>query len=1232
MSVSVNNRTASNIRVARVTIPPRRLLSLDGGGVKGMAILLILKRLFRTIQRDENLPEIPRPCNYFDLIGGTSTGGAPTLLFIPLSRIKELTQSRLIAILLGRLRMSIDECIMVFRHVSEIVFKENPSTLSRAIGGVLGRPYFDASKLEEAIKDVLSTQGLREDAKFCEEKEDSNCKVFVCATRAQTVHPVLLRSYITWQATEENYDCFIWEVAKATSAAPLFFEPTKLRASRAVFVDGALHLNNPISEVINEAKSLWPGTDFKSIVSIGTGWIDPKGLELSQLKIHNVVKTCVDLAINSHKEAQKFARDNRGKELSQAGVYFRFDVDRGIDTVALDQWQKLDDVDAFTEAYLTRSGSELERCAYSLSAGKAVSDADHVADGEDLRGAGLLSTLPKYSDTSNSNFIFSGRETELSEIKTILDSSPPSRQTVCLHGLGGIGKSQIAFEYARRSSTSQSVFWIRANNLDNIESGYLAIAKELVPQFNAVHKMQIFETVRDQLAKKDTGPWLLVLDDADDLDLLVGNQRKTDFEQFKFINYIPFVAHGQVLVTTRQSRLIGMEDMVPAQNGIRVKEMTVEDGLALLKRCMPSELLSKASRAEGQKFLETLGGLPLAIVQATSYMREEQLPMEGFISLYQDIELHSELFKKTASSVDKQQKTILITWEISYQKIAGGLHTGSKSHPAILLDLLGFLDAQSLPSLRKLSEGQVFFRDSNGSTPIDGLEDLFEQQQSPAGLLKAVYDSNLKKRPNHELQLAIGPLCNFSLVTSRACWVHPVVHSWIYRRLSIEERHKYVSWLIEELLKKIAMADEGVQENWDDFMLDRTIRKLVVDELTPFRHALVVIRHAFSDAMRKFIRENKLPVEKFAQLLFQVGRMSASAGKIDKAIKYLQDAITAMKEDVHGGNPTLIAEWQLHLAKVRSGKLSPSEATAEARACTIGCEGSSLPAVLWLAECLRKEGRLQESLELFCNIMEAFSIHNAPNFRRDKEIFAAAVGKVYVLAKLGDIDSKAAARRIIDESLAPFLISMGNDHVLKVLLYPRILLCRIEVADGAGDQAKALRNLMEHEYRNIGVLLSLTGGNPESWLEQINYLRNEEKWSVIEVVGQEYIRRRLPLSTLTRKNFTLLRGDRTSSQLEAFSSEVDHWCNIYNHLGRAYFKHQRFRKAEETHWTAIGMGLSLCPNAIGSIGFRSNLWNLDQALERQGAIAEGKRRALDHHFTDTLTPQRLNQILATIAR
>ncbi|KAG0647789.1 Patatin phospholipase domain-containing 8 [Hyphodiscus hymeniophilus] len=267
--------------------------------------------------------------------------------------------------MLGRLRMSIDECIEAFKTISEIVFKNNPSSFSRVMGGVLGRPFFDAALLEGAVKDILTTRGLGEDAKFCEE-EDANCKVFVSATRAQSVHAVLLRSYTTWVASEENYDCFIWEAARATSAAPLFFESTKLEASSATFVDGGLHLNNPITEVINEAESLWPGAPHKSIVSIGTGWIDVKGLDVSQLKCHNVVKTCIDLALNSNKEAQKFIRGNKGKDLAEAGIYHRFDVDRGIETVSLDQWQKMDEVDAFTQAYLARNGTLLEKCARSL--------------------------------------------------------------------------------------------------------------------------------------------------------------------------------------------------------------------------------------------------------------------------------------------------------------------------------------------------------------------------------------------------------------------------------------------------------------------------------------------------------------------------------------------------------------------------------------------------------------------------------------------------------------------------------------------------------------------------------------------------------------------------------------------------------------------------------------------------------------------------------------------------
>lgn len=65
---------------------PLRILALDGGGVRGLSEVLILKYLMKRLKFEAKLPEVPEPWRYFDLICGTSTGG-------------------LLALMLGRLRM-----------------------------------------------------------------------------------------------------------------------------------------------------------------------------------------------------------------------------------------------------------------------------------------------------------------------------------------------------------------------------------------------------------------------------------------------------------------------------------------------------------------------------------------------------------------------------------------------------------------------------------------------------------------------------------------------------------------------------------------------------------------------------------------------------------------------------------------------------------------------------------------------------------------------------------------------------------------------------------------------------------------------------------------------------------------------------------------------------------------------------------------------------------------------
>ena len=61
-----------------------RLLALDGGGVRGLSSLMILKQLMETIDSDSP----PKPCDYFDMIGGTSTGGWVIILWINYGMVK----------------------------------------------------------------------------------------------------------------------------------------------------------------------------------------------------------------------------------------------------------------------------------------------------------------------------------------------------------------------------------------------------------------------------------------------------------------------------------------------------------------------------------------------------------------------------------------------------------------------------------------------------------------------------------------------------------------------------------------------------------------------------------------------------------------------------------------------------------------------------------------------------------------------------------------------------------------------------------------------------------------------------------------------------------------------------------------------------------------------------------------------------------------------------------------
>lgn len=92
------------------------LLSLDGGGIRGLSSLYIVQSLME--QLDPENP--PKPYDCFDLIGGTSTGG-------------------LIALMLGRLRMTVDECIEAYLELMPTVFEKTKHRYSVSKRKLQGR-------------------------------------------------------------------------------------------------------------------------------------------------------------------------------------------------------------------------------------------------------------------------------------------------------------------------------------------------------------------------------------------------------------------------------------------------------------------------------------------------------------------------------------------------------------------------------------------------------------------------------------------------------------------------------------------------------------------------------------------------------------------------------------------------------------------------------------------------------------------------------------------------------------------------------------------------------------------------------------------------------------------------------------------------------------------------------------------------------------------------------------
>jgi patatin-like phospholipase/acyl hydrolase len=198
-----------------------RILSIDGGGIRGVIPATILNYLEKTLQnKSGNLDA--RLCDYFDLIAGTSTGGILTCCYLnPMEDGRPMTAEK-----------ALDLYMKQGGSIFELPFSRKVTTLFGAT-----EEKYSSSNMERIMQEAFGTKTRLDDfVKPC----------LISSYDITDRKAVFFNQQDAKQYETRNFK--VWEVARATSAAPIYFEPALVEndfGQALPLVDGGLFANNP---------------------------------------------------------------------------------------------------------------------------------------------------------------------------------------------------------------------------------------------------------------------------------------------------------------------------------------------------------------------------------------------------------------------------------------------------------------------------------------------------------------------------------------------------------------------------------------------------------------------------------------------------------------------------------------------------------------------------------------------------------------------------------------------------------------------------------------------------------------------------------------------------------------------------------------------------------------------------------------------------------------------------
>ncbi|RYC57267.1 hypothetical protein CHU98_g8943 [Xylaria longipes] len=288
---------------------------------------------------------------------------------------------------------------------------------------------------------------------------------------------------------------------------------------------------------------------------------------------------------------------------------------------------------------------------------------------------------------------FSGRSVYMAKIESALDPTPDnasSPRSMALFGMGGVGKTQLALQYAHQSIEKYDVIlWILADSSITIGQSFRDIARGL-------QLCQTPEEVQDSAAAvwkvknwlgSTSSSWLIVFDNADDLQAL-----KVAW---------PGTAQGSILLTTRDFDVARN----PAAECLQLEPFDDAEGSVMLLKQIGLDPTAAANQQHGIEITRALGGLPLALSQIGGFIAQRRLALKDFLALY---ERNATKINARKTTEDDYEHTLSTVWEVSFERLP--------EDSTILLNMMIFFDPDSINE-------DIFLQ---GSQTEAGLESEFE--------------------------------------------------------------------------------------------------------------------------------------------------------------------------------------------------------------------------------------------------------------------------------------------------------------------------------------------------------------------------------------------------------------------------------------------------------------------------------------------------------------------------